>query len=369
MNNRIDKERIHLMSPCATVCAAAEIAPVVEESVLRAAIEKVLRAHAILCCRVILDADGEARFAPNGAPGVGKSGLMRRVAGRQRAAGHAVSLFSCSSDPDSLDGIVDETLDVAMLDATSPHAYDPLLPGARDILLNLGEFLDCDALSGDVSRLEELRARTAECFRNACAYLTAAEAIRSAVRPAGDFRKPENDLKALLPDEARPGGRERRFFLGAHTCMGYVSFAGDFAREITVRVACPFGGSPDALLRALGAEARARGLDVVYFLDPLSPETYAQLYLPQLPLFITGERVPAARVYDGLFADSTSTPPEYEAVLNRAYGCLRAAKALHDETESRYIPRMDFSALVDVESRVYREMDALAREVDGGAGL
>lgn len=68
MNNRIDKERIHLMSPCATVCAAAEIAPVVEESVLRAAIEKVLRAHAILCCRVILDADGEARFAPNGAP-------------------------------------------------------------------------------------------------------------------------------------------------------------------------------------------------------------------------------------------------------------------------------------------------------------
>ena len=104
-------------------------------------------------------------FYIKGAPGVGKSGLMRRVAGRQSAAGHAVSLFSCSSDPDSLDGIVDETLDVAMLDATSPHAYDPLLPGARDILLNLGEFLDCDALSGDVSRLEELRARTAECFR------------------------------------------------------------------------------------------------------------------------------------------------------------------------------------------------------------
>lgn len=59
MNNRIDKERIHLMSPCATVCAAAEIAPVVEESVLRAAIEKVLRAHAILCCCVILDADAK----------------------------------------------------------------------------------------------------------------------------------------------------------------------------------------------------------------------------------------------------------------------------------------------------------------------
>lgn len=298
-------------------------------------------------------------FYIKGAPGVGKSGLMRRVAGRQSATGHVVSLFSCSSDPDSLDGIVDETLDVAMLDATSPHAYDPLLPGARDILLNLGEFLDCDALSGDASQLEELRARTAECFRNAYAYLTAAEAIRSAMRPTGDFRKPENDLRALLPIEKHSGGRERRFFLGAHTCKGYVSFAGDFARESTVRVTCPFGGSLDALLRALGTEARARGLDVVYFLDPLSPEAYAQLYLPQLPLFITGERTPAARVYDGLFDDSPCAPPEYEAVLNRAYGCLRAAKALHDETEARYIPRMDFSALVDVESRVYRELDAM----------
>jgi len=68
MSNRIDKERIHLMSPCATVCAALEIAPAAEEHALRAAIEKVLRAHALLCCRVELDADGEARFVPNGAP-------------------------------------------------------------------------------------------------------------------------------------------------------------------------------------------------------------------------------------------------------------------------------------------------------------
>ncbi len=37
MNNRIDKERIHLMSPCATVCAALEIAPAAAETVPRRA--------------------------------------------------------------------------------------------------------------------------------------------------------------------------------------------------------------------------------------------------------------------------------------------------------------------------------------------
>lgn len=68
MNNRIDKERIHLMSPSAAVCAAAEIVPAVDEAALRAAIETVLRAHAILSCRVAMDVDGEARFVPNGAP-------------------------------------------------------------------------------------------------------------------------------------------------------------------------------------------------------------------------------------------------------------------------------------------------------------
>ncbi len=51
MNNRIDKERIHLMSPCATVCAALEIAPAAEERALRAAVETVLRAHALRTCR------------------------------------------------------------------------------------------------------------------------------------------------------------------------------------------------------------------------------------------------------------------------------------------------------------------------------
>jgi len=37
MNNRIDKERIHLMSPCATVCAALEIVPAAAETVPRRA--------------------------------------------------------------------------------------------------------------------------------------------------------------------------------------------------------------------------------------------------------------------------------------------------------------------------------------------
>jgi hypothetical protein len=40
-----------------------------------------------------------------------------------------VELFYCSSDPDSLDGIVLPLQQTGMVDATAPHVQDPTLPG------------------------------------------------------------------------------------------------------------------------------------------------------------------------------------------------------------------------------------------------
>ena len=65
-----------------------------------------------------------------GGPGVGKSTLMKRFAKAAEEKGIEAEYFHCSSDPDSLDGIIDETLSCAIIDATAPHAYDPPLPGA-----------------------------------------------------------------------------------------------------------------------------------------------------------------------------------------------------------------------------------------------
>ena len=54
-------------------------------------------------------------------PGCGKSTMMKQLA--QLSAG-PVQRIHCSSDPDSLDGVVFCDKNAAILDATAPHTLD-----------------------------------------------------------------------------------------------------------------------------------------------------------------------------------------------------------------------------------------------------
>ena len=63
-------------------------------------------------------------------PGCGKSTMMKQLA--QLSAG-PVQRIHCSSDPDSLDGVVFCDKNAAILDATAPHTLEPLAPGADEV--------------------------------------------------------------------------------------------------------------------------------------------------------------------------------------------------------------------------------------------
>ena len=56
-----------------------------------------------------------------GCPGCGKSSLMKKVASAAESKSIKVERIYCSSDPDSLDGIVLPELGKAIVDGTAPH--------------------------------------------------------------------------------------------------------------------------------------------------------------------------------------------------------------------------------------------------------
>lgn len=56
--------------------------------------------------------------------------------------GYNLEYMHCSSDSESLDGIVIPAKKVALLDGTAPHVVDPKNPGAVDEIINLGDFWD-----------------------------------------------------------------------------------------------------------------------------------------------------------------------------------------------------------------------------------
>ena len=56
-----------------------------------------------------------------GGPGVGKSTFMRKIAEEMQDRGYNVEHMHCSSDNNSLDGVVIPAIKVALLDGTVPH--------------------------------------------------------------------------------------------------------------------------------------------------------------------------------------------------------------------------------------------------------
>lgn len=319
---------------------------------------------------ILPEPEQKRMFYVKGGPGVGKSSLMKRVAAALEEAGHEVEYFHCASDAESLDGISAPALGAAMVDGTAPHVYDPVIPGARDTLLSLGDFLDEKALKPKLGEIRALQQEISGKFTRSFHYLGAAAGVRRAARRGGDGLGKIAHLCKELTDQYLPlrGGRGklRLLFTAAFTPKGPISFLPTWAADTAVVIECPFGQIADGLLRALGESAMNRGLDLVALLDPLEPGYWQHLYLPAHSLlFTTGERLGAAQtISSDRYLELKEIPEReqnfdrnaYELLIQRAVEQLKAAKVMHDELESYYIPQMDFLKWEELLARVKMEM-------------
>ena len=70
---------------------------------------------------IICQEDAARIFIIKGGPGVGKSTFMKKTALEMANMGYDVEFMHCSSDNNSLDGIVVPRAGIAMIDGTAPH--------------------------------------------------------------------------------------------------------------------------------------------------------------------------------------------------------------------------------------------------------
>ena len=113
----------------------------------------------------------ERRYIIKGGPGCGKSTLMRRIAAEAERRGCDVEYYDCSSDPDSLDGIVLPSLGIALFDGTAPHEEAASAPGWRDNLIDLGAFWDTELLRAHQDEIIVLSEHKSAAYHNAYRYL------------------------------------------------------------------------------------------------------------------------------------------------------------------------------------------------------
>ena len=106
-----------------------------------------------------------------GGPGTGKSSLMKCLEKTAMERNIDVENFLCSSDPNSLDGIILKERKIAVLDGTSPHNFEPHYPGAIENIINSGSFWNCEQLSKNKLEIINLMKEKNRYYKRAYRFL------------------------------------------------------------------------------------------------------------------------------------------------------------------------------------------------------
>ena len=244
-----------------------------------------------------------------GGPGVGKSTFMRRIHAALCAEGEESTLYYCSGDPDSLDAVALPGRGVLILDGTAPHIVDPIIPGARDSLINLGAYLDEPAMRPRLPHIRACMADHAACSRRARACLRAAAALArdsAAVYAAAADGQRIAEMTHALSAAVLPAGHTgserpavRPVLANAVTPRGELCLIAENAQPHIVRLTAPWGMDLTGPLRALSMAARSSGYAVEEYLSPTQPGSLLHLAIPALhTLVTTSDLLPSALTFD-----------------------------------------------------------------------
>lgn len=317
-----------------------------------------------------------------GGPGVGKSTFMRKIAGRMLEKGFDVEFHHCSSDDNSLDGVVFPKLGVALIDGTSPHIVDPKHPGAVDEIIHLGDYWDETGIRKHKDEIIAINRKIGKMFQRAYRFLRAAKAIHddleAVVGEGMDIGLANQKAASLLETlfDGYPVGERvgfcRKLFGSAITPNGFVHHL--------ETVLAPYGqiwmvtgeaGTGKATLIAKLAQAAVeRGLDCEAYYCPFDPDKMEHLVIPELNTVVTTGVEPhrvefAGRKVSVLDMNQCLHPGHLEQaqavigedrqligeLIDQAIRCLTVAKQEHDRLEQYYIPYMDFQAISELGER------------------
>ena len=302
------------------------------------------------------------RYIIKGGPGTGKSSFLRGVAEDAERRGMRVEEYRCSSDPTSIDGIV---LDgrIALLDGTAPHLADAEIPGARDEIVNLGEFWNAERLAERYNEIVAYGALKSNAYRRGYRYLSAAMEVDAAcaalVFPSVREEKLQAAARRLL--SSIPDGDGASILAGVADSIGMrgrVRFDSYEREAKRLYIIDDYYGTAPLFLSALIAEGERKGISMRVSYRPVDPELPdAVLFLESGVAFVLGEhteREPDGRVNMKRFVDAERLDPvklEYrasrrlsEALVETATDALREAGRYHMELERIYSACMDFDA-------------------------
>ncbi|MED3561047.1 PRK06851 family protein [Bacillus xiapuensis] len=329
-------------------------------------------------------------FILKGGPGTGKSSLMKKIGNEWLEKGCNVEFLHCSSDNNSIDGVIIPALKVGIVDGTAPHVIEPQAPGAVEEYINLGEAWNSQKLRFHKNKIQRLTKQISESFQTAYATFKQALEIHDEWEKiyigSMDFKKADQLTNKLIENffgkmKLNKKADIRHRFLGAATPMGAVDFVPNLTEEITKRyfIKGRPGSGKSTMLKKLAAAAEERGVDAEVYHCGFDPNSLDMVILRELGIAIFDSTAPheyfpnrdgdeIIDMYelliepgtDEIYADFISDiSGKYKAKMTEATSYLAKAKDLHDELEEIYVSAMDFSVVEKIQSQIREKINEL----------
>jgi len=320
-------------------------------------------------------------FIIKGGPGVGKSTFMKRIADKMVDMGYDVEYEQCSSDNDSLDGILIPSIKVALFDGTAPHIVDPKNPGAVDEIINLGEYWNESRIAMARSEVLSVNKRTGKYFKTAYSLLKEAKVAydewKGYVEECKNMAEYNKILTMFLKNvfEGAPSNydsapKNRHLFASAITPGGFKNYI-DTLIKPGMKVYALEGEPGTGVKEIIGRAAQTAfemGMFTEQFHCPFEPEKLDMVIIHDIDTVIINTSRPFH--YDIACMDNLNLKetinlnqcvkedalsqykPELEgakarfySLIDKAVEYLSKAKALHDTMEKYYVSSMDFDKI------------------------
>lgn len=320
-----------------------------------------------------------------GGAGSGKSSLLKRVAAECEDS--FVELLHCSSDPNSLDGVVLHDRKINMVDATPPHVIEPQYPGGYQSVVNICQFFDEEMMEKGVKKTIELQEANNACHKKCCRLLACASLLigdnKALVAANTDMQKVEKTAMRIVKKELKKQktkGVLHKRLLSAITNQGVKAYYGT-AMAMADRIYLikdEYGVASNKLLTIIKDKALEYGYEVFGCYCPMDQSNQLEhIFIPSLSLgFVTSNSyvsfdysmvVPCSVISFTRFTDMKALKARKQflnfnksvaaKLIKSAVDTLVVAKTIHDDLEKQYTPAVDFDGVTKLANEVIEKIN------------
>ncbi len=310
----------------------------------------------------------EYHYIIKGGPGTGKSSLMKKIAEKAVSLGMDVDCYLCSSDPDSLDGVIIRDLSIGITDGTSPHSSDPLYPGAKGEIIDLGLCWDKSKIIENKAEIIELSDKKSREFRYSYSYLSAA---LKASRTKDEITSETADLPKIQSFAERSinkldikKGRYYMTLTDAITVKGHKILDTYTSDADQLYCVDDTYGISNLIFKCI--KSLLDGYEFCISYDALDPEKINMIYIPSCKTLFSKNTALGKHINTKRFIDHDA----YRSIKNRsqqtqkliasfsdmAFQCLEEAGKYHFKLEDIYIKAMDFKKKEEQQNRLITEI-------------